>query len=92
MEGPADTKGLDKGSDPLKARRTGPEEPTVKPDGASGSFAIFATATRGYMIYLYVGDERAERRLHATYDGHWLWTALKTVALPEDALDPSESP
>ena len=44
------------------------------------------------MIYLYVGDERAERRLQATYDGHWFWTALKTVALPEDALDLSESP
>jgi hypothetical protein len=28
-----------------------------EPHGASGSVAIIATATRGYIIYLYVGDE-----------------------------------
>jgi hypothetical protein len=69
------------------------------------SFAIVATATRGYIIYLHVGDE-----VPATYpvpdfegdafsdrsDGDGGDAALETVDLrPEDALDalnPSESP
>ena len=46
---------------------------------------IVATATRGYIIYLHVADER---RLRATYDWHWFEAALKTVDLrPEDAVD-----
>jgi hypothetical protein len=57
------------------------------------SFAIVATATRGYIIYLHVADDRL---LQATYDGEWFEAALQTVDLrPGDALDasnPSESP
>lgn len=61
---------------------------------------MFATATRGYIIYAHVGDERAERLLKANYEGKFAqgWFergVLKTVVLPEDALDsgnPSETP
>lgn len=64
-----------------------------EPHGAGGHVVIVATATRGYIIYLHVADER---RLQATYDGGWFEAALETVNLrPEDALDalnPSESP
>jgi hypothetical protein len=61
---------------------------------ALGHVVIVATATRGYMIYLHVADER---RLQATYDTHWFERVLlKTVDLrPENALDalgPSEYP
>jgi hypothetical protein len=66
----------------------------------SDSVAIVATATRGYIIYLHVGDGRLPQ---ATYDelskevnGDWFEAAIETVDLrPEDALDalnPSESP
>jgi hypothetical protein len=73
----------------------------------SDSVGIVATATRGYIINLHVGDEHAERRLQATYGGvsiegkgdtirRRIAAVLKTVELrPEDALDalnPSESP
>jgi hypothetical protein len=64
-----------------------------EPHGASGHVVAVATATRGYIIYLHVGDER---RLQAAYDADWFEAALETVDLrPEDALDalnPSESP
>ena len=55
---------------------------------ALGHVMIVATATRGYIIYLHVADER---RLQATYDTHWFERVLlKTVDLrPEDALDAS---
>jgi hypothetical protein len=55
---------------------------------ALGHVVIVATATRGYIIYLHVADER---RLQATYDTHWFERVLlKTVDLrPEDALDAS---
>ena len=60
---------------------------------AGGHAVTVATATRGYIIYLHVADER---RLQAKYDGDWFEAALETVDLrPEDALDPlnpSESP
>jgi hypothetical protein len=60
---------------------------------AGGHVVTVATATRGYIIYLHVGDERL---LQATYDWDWFEAALETVDLrPEDALDalnPSESP
>jgi hypothetical protein len=63
-----------------------------EPHGAGSHVVIVATATRGYIIYLRVPDER---RLQAT-NGEWLEAALETVDLrPEDALDalnPSESP
>jgi hypothetical protein len=60
----------------------------------AGDHVVFvATATRGYIIQLHVGDERL---LQATYDGDWFEAALETLDLrPEDALDalnPSESP
>jgi hypothetical protein len=63
-----------------------------------------ATAARGYIIYLHVGEERAAeaaarrigRLVPARYEGDWFEAALETVDLrPEDALDPlnpSESP
>lgn len=64
-----------------------------EPHGAGGHVVMVATATRGYIIYLHVGDERL---LQATYDWDWFEAALETVDLrPEDALDalnPSESP
>ena len=67
-----------------------------EPTGGGGSIVIFATPTRGYIIYLHVADEP---RLQASYDAHWFWGqegVLKTVELrPEDALDtssPSGSP
>jgi hypothetical protein len=41
-----------------------------------------AAATRPY---LYVGSERAQRRLPAT-DGDWIEAVLETVVLPEAAL------
>jgi hypothetical protein len=61
---------------------------------------MFATAPRGYIIHAHVGDARAERLVKATYEGRFAqgWFergVLKTVALPEDALDtssPSECP
>ncbi|MEX0650465.1 MAG: hypothetical protein WD186_00360 [Actinomycetota bacterium] len=60
---------------------------------AGGHVVTVATATRGYIIYLHVGDERL---LQATYDWDWFEAALETVDLhPEDALDalnPSQSP
>jgi len=63
-----------------------------EPHGAGSHVVIVATATRGYIIYVRVPDER---RLQAT-NGKWLEAALETVDLrPEDALDasnPSESP
>ena len=66
----------------------------------SDNVMIVATATRGYIINVHVGDANAERRLQATYDGDWLdgvgdtireriSAVLKTVELrPDDALDP----
>jgi hypothetical protein len=66
-----------------------------EPHGASGSLVIFRTDTSGYIIYLHVGDERAQRRLPDA-DGDWIEAVLKTVVLPEDALIewpiPSASP
>jgi hypothetical protein len=63
-----------------------------EPHGAGSHVVIVATATRGYIIYVRVPDER---RLQAT-NMEWLEAALETVDLrPEDALDasnPSESP
>jgi hypothetical protein len=61
--------------------------------GDAGDHVVFvATATRGYIIQLHVGNAR----LLETYDGDWFEAALETVDLrPEDALDalnPSESP
>lgn len=55
---------------------------------ARGNILIVATATRGYIIYLHVADER---RLQAAYDTHWFERELlKTVDLrPEDAVDVS---
>ena len=60
-------------------------EHSDEPHGASGSVVIVATATRGYIIYLHVANER---RLQATYDTHWFERVLlKTVDLrPEDSL------
>jgi hypothetical protein len=64
----------------------------------SDSVGIVATATRGYIIYLHVGEEpaavaaadRIVRLLPARYDGDWLWAALQTVGLrPEDAVEAS---
>lgn len=59
---------------------------------AGGHVVTVATATRGYIIYLHVADER---RLRATYDWDWFEAALETVDLrPDDALDapnPSDS-
>ena len=67
-----------------------------EPTGGGGNIAIFATPTRGYIIYFHVADEP---RLQATYDAHWFWGrtgVLRTVELrAEDALDtssPSGSP
>ncbi|HEY6566753.1 MAG TPA: hypothetical protein VI341_04460 [Actinomycetota bacterium] len=50
-----------------------------------GGHSVFvAKADRGYVIILYLGDER----LQATYDGDWFESVLETVDLrPEDALD-----
>jgi hypothetical protein len=61
--------------------------------GDAGDHVVFvATATRGYIIQLHVGNAR----LLETYDGDWFEAALETVDLrPADALDalnPSESP
>lgn len=61
--------------------------------GARWNVVIVAKATRGYIIYLLVADER---RLQATYDWHWFRRVLlETLGLrPEDSLDasnPSES-
>jgi hypothetical protein len=65
----------------------------VAGDQVVGDHVVFvATATRGYIIQLHVGNAR----LLETYDGDWFEAALETVDLrPEDALDvlsPSESP
>jgi hypothetical protein len=52
-------------------------------------------ATRGYIIYLHVADER---HLQTIYKSHWFWGkdgVLSTVELPEgapDASSPSASP
>ncbi len=52
---------------------------------AGGHAVAVATATRGYIIYLHVGDERL---LQATYTWDWFKAALGTVDLrPEKALD-----
>ena len=75
-------------------------EECLEPHGASGGFVMFATGTRGYIIYAHVGDERAERQLNATYEGKfpqgWFERGvLTTVVLPEDSLDtvnPSGAP
>jgi len=60
---------------------------------AGGHFVTVATATRGYIIYLHVADDRS---LQATYDQAWFEAALEPVDLrPEDALDtsnPSDPP
>jgi hypothetical protein len=59
--------------------------------GAGGHVVAVATATRGYIIYLHVGNAR----LLETYDGDWFESALETVDLrPEDAdaLTLNESP
>jgi hypothetical protein len=53
----------------------------------SDSVAIVATATRGYIIYLHVGEEpaavaaarRIGRLVPASYEGDWFWAALQTV-------------
>jgi hypothetical protein len=66
-----------------------------EPHGALCHLVIFATATRGYIIYLHVADER---HLQTTYKSHWFWGRdglLRTVELPEGAPDssnPSASP
>ena len=70
-----------------------------EPSGGLDHMVIFATPTRGYVIYVHVADWR---HLGATYDGDWFWSIpdesglLSTVELrPDDALDtvnPSESP
>ena len=67
-----------------------------EPTGRGGDIVIFATPTRGYVIYLHVADEPS---LQAIYDEQWFSEeggVLETVELrPEDALDtvnPSESP
>jgi len=59
-----------------------------------GHIVIFATPTRGYIIYHHVADDR---RLRATYNAHWFWGrdgVLKTVELSAspDTLSPSGSP
>ena len=63
-------------------------------DGARRSHVVFATPTRGYIIYIHVADEQ---RHQATYDAHWFGAGrdTRTVELPEDAPDtssPSASP
>jgi hypothetical protein len=66
----------------------------------SDSVVTVATATRGYIIYLHVGDGRLPQatidELSKDVNGDWFEAALETVDLrPEDALDalnPSESP
>ena len=66
-------------------------------DGQDGHIVIFATPTRGYIIYLHVADER---RLDATHNGLCCPVdgtgLLETVELrPDEALDTvnlSESP
>jgi hypothetical protein len=47
------------------------------PNGAINHYAFVETATRGYVIYLHVG----EPRLRQTYDGSWLDGLLATVDL-----------
>ncbi len=67
---------------------------------AGGHVVTVATATRGYIIYLHVGDGRLPQatidELSKEVNGDWFEAALETVDLrPEDALDalnPSESP
>ena len=62
-------------------------------DAAGGYVVTVATDTRGYIIYLHVGNEPL---LQATFDEAWFEAALETVDLrPEEALDaprPSKSP
>jgi hypothetical protein len=53
-----------------------------------GHFVKVATATRGYIIYLHVEDER---RLQATYDRDWFEAALETVDLRPEAAAVPES-
>jgi hypothetical protein len=56
-----------------------------EPHGASGHVVAVATATRGYIIYLHVGDEVPATPV-PKFEGRG--GALKTVDLrPEDALD-----
>jgi hypothetical protein len=60
-----------------------------EPNGALCHFVIFGTATRGYIIYLHVADER---HLQTIYKSHWFWGkdgVLSTVELPESAPDAS---
>jgi hypothetical protein len=53
-------------------------------DVASENVTLVATATRGYIIQLHVGNDRLEE----TYDGDWFEAALETVDLrPADALE-----
>jgi hypothetical protein len=71
------------------------------------SVVAVETPSRGYIIYIHVGNAAAEREvnalkrqldetLEAPFDGSWFDAALETVDLrPEDAVDslsPSESP
>jgi hypothetical protein len=60
-----------------------------EPNGALCHFVIFGTATRGYIIYLHVADDR---HLQTIYKSHWFWGkdgVLSTVELPESAPDAS---
>lgn len=58
-----------------------------EPHGALGKVVIVATATRGYIIYLHVANDR----LQATCNTHWFERVLLTTVdlRPEDALDAS---
>jgi len=65
-------------------------------NGASSGSVIFATATRGYVIYAHVGDERAQRLLKADYPagfarGWFERGLLQTVELPTDTPGTSTS-
>jgi hypothetical protein len=56
-----------------------------EPNGALCHVVIFATATRGSIIYLHVADER---HLQTTYKSHWFWGTdgvLSTVELPDES-------
>ena len=58
------------------AREAGPGAAAANTSG--GHFVPVATATRGYIIYLHVADDRL---LQATYDGEWFEAALGGVDL-----------
>jgi hypothetical protein len=63
-----------------------------EPHGEGGHIVIFATATRGYVIYLH--DLNKPQAPQKSY-GHWFHAILETVVLSEDAFDmssPSASP